>query len=324
LVRQRPNESLGLMRQALLLAEETGDERGVMRACMNLSYLLSLSGRNREAEEVIERGIALARRRGDRAWERSLTTNLVGTYHLSGRWDDVERVVDALPDEGRIASNPVQASTMLEVATIALRRGDNERVRELAVEYASWEETANRQAAGVRIWARTLLAQAEARDDDALAECLGALRDRSLSSQPEAVDVFLELGCESALATGLADALADLISLAEAAPIDRSPSLEAHLELQRARLAALRGEDEPPFEAAVTALREVDEPFWVANALLEHAEWLAVRGRVDEAGPLVAAARETFERLRVPPKLERVARLEARSAASATEAPTHG
>ena len=94
------------------------------------------------------------------------------------------------------------------------------------------------------------------------------------------------------------------------------------MELHRARLAALRGEDEPPFEAAVTALQDVDEPFWVATALLEQAEWLAAHGRVDGTAPLVAEAREAFERLRVRPKLDRVARLEARTAATPTEAPT--
>ena len=69
------------MRQALVLAEETGFDRGVLRACMNLSYLLSLAGRNAEADEVLERGLELARRRGDRVWESGLMTNLI-----SGRW----------------------------------------------------------------------------------------------------------------------------------------------------------------------------------------------------------------------------------------------
>ena len=39
ILQRRPNESLGLMRQALALAEETGFDRGVLRACMNLGYL---------------------------------------------------------------------------------------------------------------------------------------------------------------------------------------------------------------------------------------------------------------------------------------------
>ena len=113
---RRPNESLGLMRQALVLAEETGADRGAIRACMNLSYLLSLAGRNEEAVEAVEHGIALARRRGDRVRERALTTNLMGTYFTTGRWDDAQRVVDEIPEEGRVAGDPVQASAMLDLA----------------------------------------------------------------------------------------------------------------------------------------------------------------------------------------------------------------
>src|SRR5688572_27662367 len=106
LSQHRPNESLALMRGALRLAEESGDERGVMRACMNLSFLLSVAGREHEAQEVVERGIDVARRRGDRAWELSLISNLVSSYYVTGRWDDLEQIVDELPDEGRISANP--------------------------------------------------------------------------------------------------------------------------------------------------------------------------------------------------------------------------
>ena len=306
--RPRPIEGLGLMRQALVLAEESGDEPGAMRACMNLSYLLSLAGRNAEAEAVIERGIVIARRRGDRGRERALTTNLVGTYCTTGRWDDAERVVAELPEDGLIASDPVQASMFLDLAQIALWRGDAQRVREIASDVAAWDETAYVQAASVRQLARILVAQAEARDDDALAECFAGLREPLQG--PVDTSSLLQQGCESALLTGSASALAELIELAENAQVGRSPSLDAHLDLQRARLAALRAEAEPPFEAAVTALREIEEPYWLATALLEHAEWLVANERAGEVAPLVAEAREIFERLRVPPKLERIERLE--------------
>ena len=322
--RHRPNESAGLVRQALLLAEEWGDERGAMRACMNLSYVLSLSGRIREAEQVVERGLALARRRGDRAWERSLLTNLVGSYSASGRWDDAERVVGELPEEGRIASDPVQAATMLELAEIAHHRGHTERVRELTSEYAVWEESGYGQAGGVVTWARALVALSEGRYEDAVGACRGALRDPARASEPYAVETILTAGADAALALASAEALAELLELAEAAPIDAPPSLAAKFELQRGRLASLRGQDEPPFGAAVEALRRVDEPYWVATALLEQAEWLAERGREDEASPLVAEARGTFERLRVEPGLGRVKRLEAQPATDATEAPARG
>ncbi|MCY7302284.1 MAG: hypothetical protein LH654_04450, partial [Thermoleophilia bacterium] len=110
-LRFRPKESLGLMRQALLLAEEANVPRGALRACMNLSYLLALGGKTAEADAVIERGIALARRRGERVLERALMTNLISSYFSSGRWDEVELAVAEIPEEGRLASDPVQAST---------------------------------------------------------------------------------------------------------------------------------------------------------------------------------------------------------------------
>ena len=318
-LRFRPNESLGLMRQALLLAEEENVPRGALRACMNLSYLLSLAGKTAEAEAVIERGIALARRRGDRVWERSLLTNLISSYFVSGRWDEVERAVAEIPEEGRLTSDPVQASTMLDLAQMALYRGELERVVGLAAEYASWGESANTQATGVRIWARVLIAQAEGRHDDALSECLAALLDEGRNGDPIAVEVFLELGCESAVHTADADALAELLTAAAAAPIDRSPSLEARTKLHEARLAALRGEDEPCFDDAVTALRAVGEPFWVATALLEQAEWLASHNRNDAIAPLLTEAREVLERLRARPRLERLERIRA---TNSTAAPT--
>jgi hypothetical protein len=43
-----------------------------------------------------------------------------------------------------------------------------------------------------------------------------------------------------------------------------------------------------------------------AQARLEHAEWLVAQGRAEEAEPLLAEARELFERLRAVPWLERL------------------
>jgi hypothetical protein len=102
----------------------------------------------------------------------------------------------------------------------------------------------------------------------------------------------------------------------DAAPSDPPPSTRARIVLQQARIADLRGDAEPPYAAAVEAFREIDEPFHVARALLEQAECLAARGRSNEASPLADEARETFERLRARPWLERADRL-----ATPTEVP---
>ena len=306
ILRHRANESLGLMRQALFLSEEIGFDRGTLRACMNLSYLLHLAGKMAEGMEVVERGLALARRRGDRVWEQSLLTNLIAGHFTAARWDEVERLFAEIPEEGRIATNPVQASVPLMVAVIALRRGEDERVRELAAGYAGWTEEANFQALMAGTWARVLVAAAERRAADALAICFEALRNPRIASEASAVDDLLSMGAAAALELGSQERLAELVDLGEAAPAESAPWLDARLELHRARLAALRGDDEPPFAEAVHALREIAEPFWIAIALLEQAEWLAARGRGDEIESLVAEAREILERLRVPPLLERL------------------
>jgi len=47
-------------------------------------------------------------------------------------------------------------------------------------------------------------------------------------------------------------------------------------------------------------------PFYLAITLTEHSEWLASEGRVDDAEPMLAEARATFERLEAKPWLERV------------------
>jgi len=58
--------------------------------------------------------------------------------------------------------------------------------------------------------------------------------------------------------------------------------------------------------------REFGMPFWLAVTLTEHGEWLLSEDRVAEAEPLLAEARETFERLQAKPWLERVEAAEAR------------
>jgi hypothetical protein len=52
--------------------------------------------------------------------------------------------------------------------------------------------------------------------------------------------------------------------------------------------------------------RELEMPFFVAITEREHAEWLDEQGSSEEAEPLLAEAREIFERLRARPWLERV------------------
>ena len=95
-------------------------------------------------------------------------------------------------------------------------------------------------------------------------------------------------------------------------PGELSPFLGAIGARFSARRAARRGDDETAatgFAAAASILKELEYPFDLAVVWLDHAEWLAGEGRLDEAEPLAAEAREIFERLRAKPYLERLDRL---------------
>ena len=88
--------------------------------------------------------------------------------------------------------------------------------------------------------------------------------------------------------------------------------MDAQLARLGARLAARRGETTAIDElsnAAIARFRELGTPFWLAVTLLEHAEWLAGEGRVEQAQAGLLEAREIFERLKCGPWLERLDRV---------------
>lgn len=60
------------------------------------------------------------------------------------------------------------------------------------------------------------------------------------------------------------------------------------------------------FKGAAGLFRELATPFYLGATELEYGEWLVAQERADEAEPLLAEAREIFERLEAKPWLERV------------------
>jgi hypothetical protein len=100
-----------------------------------------------------------------------------------------------------------------------------------------------------------------------------------------------------------------LASVDELPPGRSSPFLQAQRSRFRARLASRRAETdeaERQFRAAAALFREVAMPFYLAVTQLEHGEWLSEQARIGEAEPLLAEAREIFDRLEAKPWLERL------------------
>ncbi len=92
-------------------------------------------------------------------------------------------------------------------------------------------------------------------------------------------------------------------------PGKRPPLLRAQASRFTALLASVRDDQaavEQGFKTAESVCREFGLTFHLAVAQLEHGEWLVGRGRPDEAGPMLAEAREILERLRATPWVERI------------------
>ena len=310
-LRGRPIESLALMRESLRLAEETDDFPGAIRACMNLSYLLSIGGREHEALAVCEHGLELARTRGDRVGERTLAANVCGGNLVTGRWDDVERVAAELPGEGVVATDPVHASVNMAIAIVALRRGDLERAISLVEPFTHWTTSARVQTEASGFSCRAIVALARGDFATASHECATGLRDERIGTVRAYAEELVEQGGEAAWRGRSADDLAEILELADRmSGGHRTLPGEARWSLLRARLAVLTG-GEPDFSRAEELHRALADPYWLATTQLDHAEWLVGQGLSEEAGPLLREAQASFETLRARPSLERLTAIEA-------------
>jgi hypothetical protein len=119
---------------------------------------------------------------------------------------------------------------------------------------------------------------------------------------------------ESAFELGDTARMETLLGMIETLrPGERPPLLTAHAARFRARLASDMDEAEDGFRRATEVFGELGMVFSLAVTQLEHAEWHLEHDRPEHAEPLLAEAREAFERLGAAPLLERAAQSSARS-----------
>jgi hypothetical protein len=113
----------------------------------------------------------------------------------------------------------------------------------------------------------------------------------------------------SALALEDAAVVDELLSMTTAIPPGAlTPLMQAQMARGRARVGWWTGDPEVGERESRTAeagFRELGSPFWLAQALLERADWLSAQGRRPEANAPLAEAREIFQGLGATPWLER-------------------
>jgi class 3 adenylate cyclase/predicted ATPase len=321
----RPVEATALLKEALHIALENDLPSAALRAYYNLADRMAKTDRFIDALSTVDKGLALARQRGDRFWERSMLGQAIYSLYATGRWNEALAAADAISDLHILESARVNCSMYIGAGFIHVKRGDVARAREVLnlPPVAALETSGDFQDRAAFAAATAAVLRAEGRYEEALRSgerAFDAVSDLGPGEQVQ--EGFIE-GVEAAFSLGDIESVARLLERAERIKaMDLTRFHGAQVMRFRARLAALRGESErvePAFKAAAATFGELGTPFWLAVVNLEQAEWLVAEGRADEAGPLLNDAAPIFAELDAAPWSRR---LQQGERAAAVVAPT--
>jgi class 3 adenylate cyclase/tetratricopeptide (TPR) repeat protein len=307
----RKTEGVALLREGLDIALEHDKRSAALRAYYNLADLMVQMDRAHESAELAREGLALARSVGNRYWERSFLGFAYPLFAL-GEWDDVVAREDGLPEEDWKQSRIAFATFLTPIVPVRINRGQLEEAQRSTRLFAELEGSADIQEQSQVRFAEAALLLAEGRNAEALRSAEASFETRhALGIAYEAVKESFVVAVEAALALDDISRAEELLAVVDTLPPGGSPQfLQAHSGRFRARLAARRVDPEEAerlFKRAGGLFRELALPFYLAVTLLEQGEWLLTQERGEDAQPLLAEARETFERLEATPWLKRAA-----------------
>jgi class 3 adenylate cyclase/predicted ATPase len=307
----RPVESFALLEHATRVAVEHDLAGHAVRGYYNLADALMAAGRIREAADLLQRGLELARRRGDRQSERRvLAQNTIALVYL-GRWDDAVETAYSLRTQ---ADDVWAAQSFAFLPMILAARGETTALAQLPEAKSSQHGLDGAVA---------VANSAVLRETGRGAEATAGLREPVMETLGlgtcEVPLVFAE-AVESATAAGGDGLIKEMVARVETMePGQRMPMLDGEAQRAAGRLAAQRGDTttaERAFQRAVDLLSEMEWPFGLARAQLEYAELLfAASDTGGVAARLRDEAARVFEQLRARPWLERAEAL--RSAVAA-------
>ncbi len=308
----RPDEALVLLKHALEVALDHDLGGAALRAYNNLCATYGFANRHEEELLMAERGVELARRLGNQRWESQLLACQINPLVNLGRWDEGLQLATDLEGREEQAALATFVQELLFLIPVHVGRGDIDAARSLLakVKEPIVDDTLDIQLQASLAAAAAIVQLAEGDAKGAFGTASVPveylLGESGASAQLDAISTALEAAVESD-DRSRADQLAARVD--RILPGALPPGIRAQTVRYRARRAAADGraaEAESGFKQATGAFREQQLPFQMAISLTEHGEWLVEQGREAEAQPLLAEAREIFERLRATPWFERV------------------
>ena len=252
------------------------------------------------------------RRRGSRTGEWSLLAETTYPLYMLGRWDEALAATAEVPEEKLRAA--LTMSILDAALEIHVHRGDPDEARRLLGFFEHLAEATDVQDRSGYKSALAVVLRAEGRLAEALEVGVESaeLSRSSFGMRTQSVKQGLVEAIEAALALGGPERAAELVGVIDADPVGAPPAVPDGASGPIPR--APGGPTTPAaagFEAAEERFRTIGVVFWLAVTQLEHGAWLVGHGRGEDAGPLLAEARETLERLAATPWLDRLAVAEA-------------
>ncbi|MGA3214121.1 MAG: adenylate/guanylate cyclase domain-containing protein [Acidimicrobiales bacterium] len=299
----RLEEAMALMRHALKVALDNDLSAAALRAYNNLAAFLFGNDRYAEAKELQSLSLELARRVGDRGFERWILAGEAMQMTETGEWDEALEIMEELQRSGGLIGT--FGARLLYAVPIYVHQGKLEIARELLETTSSMKESEELQTRSAYAWAEALLVLAEGDVAAALSAAARAVQARQELGVAGSVKLGLVVQLEATMLVDKAKAEELVSDLERLRPGETSPFLLAQTARFRAKLSSV--DEDAGFSSAVAAFRELSMPFWVAVTLLEQGEWLLARARASEAAPLLAQAQVIFDRLRARPWLARLA-----------------
>jgi hypothetical protein len=286
----RVREGAGVLREARALAEEHDLPAVVLRARVNLAQVSIEQDRFIDALDEVKEALAIARERGDKLWERQLTSQTLPPLYRLGRWDEAAAVGASLMAAQKTDLDAVAAAT--HVAAIAAARGEDATLERCIAITAD-----HLQSSYVDLrFAATLVHARGAIERGATEQALRLARAvlGSDTTASEFVEEAYMIAVEAAFGVEDPHVREELVAFVDALPPARATPL---LRAGRARLladwahhrgeesAAQRHEDE-----AISLLRSVGARPALASVLLD-------RARRDGDGEALAEARAIYAEL---------------------------
>jgi class 3 adenylate cyclase/tetratricopeptide (TPR) repeat protein len=295
--RGHPEEAYALLKHSLDVALEHDLAYDASTIYFLLSDRCFRSDRYGDALAFLDESLALSQRLGHRPYEWAAIAERTYPLYMLGRWNDVLQTADEFTQE-QVDSGGVVLGVLQAGVETHVNRGEVDDARRIHAMFARLEQSTDVQDQAMYAGATAALRLAEGRYDEALAAGAATIDFASiLGANFQGVKTGVVVALEAASATGDKTRVEELLSWVEGlAPGNRSAFLGGHARRIRARLE----QDPSELEAAVRTFRELDIPFGLAVALLDHAELTG-----SEAS--LAEARELFERLGAEPWVARAA-----------------